>query len=164
MIDEYTGEYKPMTEKASHILFLTGNEIYALPISVVREIIVLHEITRIPGAKPFIRGLINLRGRIMMVLDLAILLDIGETPLHEKSVAIVIGTDYGTKNDEIAVMVDDVKDVVYLEEKNFMHTSDTVRDEITATFISAVAKYGNDIVFLLDTGRLLHQQEDRHDR
>lgn len=87
-----------------------GTEEYALPISQVREIIVYQGATKIPNSPSFMEGVINLRNKIIPVLDLGQKLCVKSNYNEEKSAVIV-----EIENQPVALIVDQVSDVITLE-------------------------------------------------
>jgi purine-binding chemotaxis protein CheW len=92
------------------LLFRVGQAIYGCAIGDTQEIIPLRRMTRLPGAPAYVRGLINMRGTIVTVLDLGVRLDPSRAPLEEGSLLLV---RHGERL--VGVVVDEVLDVRVLE-------------------------------------------------
>ena len=90
------------------LLFRVGADVYASKVADAREVIPLRSMTRVPGAPAFVRGLINMRGTIVTVLDLGVRLDPARSPLEEGSILLVrqSGSDR-----LVGFVVDEVMDV-----------------------------------------------------
>ena len=99
------------------LLFRVGERLYGCEIDAVREIIPLRVATRLPGAPGHVRGLINLRGTLLTVVDLAARLGLGETGA-DGSIVLVEG---GGKT--VGVSVDEVRDVQYMATDRIEHAS-----------------------------------------
>ncbi|MFL5582868.1 MAG: chemotaxis protein CheW [Gemmatimonadaceae bacterium] len=91
------------------LLFAVAGRLYGCEIETVREILPVRRCTRLPGAPPFVLGLINLRGTVVTVVDLALRLGVGRGAAAEGSIVVV---DLGTRVAGLAV--DEVRDVVPL--------------------------------------------------
>ena len=91
------------------LLFAVAGRLYGCEIETVREIMPVRHCTRLPGAPPFVRGLINLRGTVVTVVDLALRLGVGRGAAEDGSIVVV---DLGTRVAGLAV--DEVRDVVPL--------------------------------------------------
>ncbi|CAN5382102.1 chemotaxis protein CheW [soil metagenome] len=91
---------------ARTLLFRVADGVYGCDIDGVREIIPYRRATRLPGASPYVQGLINLRGTIVTVLDIGMRLDPTRAPVREGS--IILAT-HGTR--VVGVAVDEVMDV-----------------------------------------------------
>jgi purine-binding chemotaxis protein CheW len=127
------------------VIFSLGSEEYALPITRVQEIIRYSEPRSVASQTPWIRGVINLRGNIVPVCDLAERLGLGlERP--ESAKIVIIETAAGTAG----VIVDDVEEVLTV-------TADQLEDipSADADYVDAVAKVGERLAILLNPDGLL---------
>ncbi|MGH7669273.1 MAG: chemotaxis protein CheW [Gemmatimonadaceae bacterium] len=100
-----------MTEPAElrTLLFRVGAAVYGCDIAAVREIVPVRQATRLPGTPPYVDGLINLRGAILTVIDLAIRLEGAPSPRDDSSVIIV---QVGARH--LGLVVGEVMDVTPL--------------------------------------------------
>jgi purine-binding chemotaxis protein CheW len=122
------------------VVFTLGSEDYGLPITTVQEIIRYERPRTIPSAPPSVRGVINLRGKIVPVVDLKSCMQLPGDELEESKIVIV---EAGAIT--AGVIVDDVSEVITVEE-------DTLEPvpAAGAGYISAVAKVGDRLLLLLD--------------
>jgi purine-binding chemotaxis protein CheW len=88
------------------LLFRVGATTYGCALGEAREVIPLRPVTRLPGSPPFVRGLINMRGTIVTVLDLGVRLDSARTPAQHGSILLV-----RHRERIVGVVVDEVLDV-----------------------------------------------------
>src|SRR5687768_9984746 len=131
------------------LLFEVGGRLYGCGIDAVREIIPFRACTRLPGAPSFVCGLINLRGTITTVLDLARRLDVGEVDRAEGSIVLV---EHGAK--VVGVGVDRVLDVQQVASSEIEPaTGDAARGGIS----QGLVHLGGDVVVLLDVRQLVKQ-------
>ncbi|EKN63070.1 chemotaxis protein CheW [Schinkia azotoformans] len=101
-------------ELQQYTVFSIGEQLCALLIEEVVEIIRVHPITEVPGVKDFISGMINLRGSIIPVIDLRKRFRMNVPPFHKKTRIIIIHN----QGENIGLIVDGVTMVTYVERKN----------------------------------------------
>lgn len=142
--------------KRKYLLFSLNEENYAVPLSCVKEVVALSEITKMPQAPAFFKGLINLRGKIHSVVDFKRKLDQGECRIIQKQTSIII---IEIEDLTIGFMVEDVKEVVSLSESQIeseLQISSTVHED----YIQGVAKLQDKrLVILLSMNRILNFEE-----
>ncbi len=134
---------------ARTLLFRIGTSTYGCDIDAVREIIPYRRATRLPGAPPYVQGLVNLRGTIVTVLDLGIRLDPTREPVREGSIILA---QHGSRN--VGVAVDEVMDVQAVEES----TVETgAGGEGRGALVRGLGHLGDDVVALIDIHLLVTQ-------
>lgn len=138
-----------LAEALRFLTFRLGQEVYGVPILNVREIIELQEISPVPRASPGVRGVVNLRGRVLPVLDPKVQFGIGEVEASELTVIMVLQTEEGRP---FGVLVDEVLEVLRLEEHQIATVSQG--DIEQQEFLSGFGKVRDGLVFLLDPHRL----------
>jgi len=130
------------------LLFAVAGRVYGCDIASVREIVPIRHATRLPGAPPYVRGLINLRGAIVTVIDLAARLA-GSAALPEGSVVLA---EYGTK--QVGLAVDEVRDVQMLSPDRFeAATGDVARGGI----VRGLGHLDDGVVLVLDVPSVVRQ-------
>lgn len=97
------------------LTFSSGGRSFAISLRHVREIIACDAITRMPRVPAFVRGLVNLRGRVTPVVDLAIRFDIGHTPALQGCL-IIVELDAEDERSSVALLVDAVTDILTLDD------------------------------------------------
>jgi len=134
--------------------FLTEDEQYGLDISRIKEIIALMNITHIPKTPDFVKGIINLRGSIIPVVDVRLKF---EMPAVEPTVdtSIVI---YEIDKVSIGFIVDRVEDVVTIDASHISAAPD-FGGSIDTTFIDGVAEIGELVIMLLDLKNIFDHNE-----
>jgi purine-binding chemotaxis protein CheW len=131
------------------LLFRVGTDLYGSEISDAREVIPLRRMTRIPGAPPFVRGLINMRGTIMTVLDLAMRLDATREPTHEGSILLV---RHRGGDRIVGIIVDEVLDV-----RALTIDDDSAAGGAQSAITRGVATVDDTTVVILDLDVLISQ-------
>ena len=138
-----------------YMTFQLAGEDYGLEILKVREIIGLLQITPIPRAPDFIRGVINLRGRVIPVVDLRVKFGLPATDATEQTVVIVLQVEVDGRTLTMGVLVDRVLEVLNIDATAIEPPPDLGRVSANADFILGVGKTAHRVVFLLDIARAL---------
>lgn len=137
------------------VIFNLGDEEFGLEISQVREIIRLQDITPVPKAPVFIDGVINLRGQIIAVMDLAKKFGLSELKKTEKTRIVVADV----KGNTVGLIVDEVPEVLRISEGNVDPTPAMIETQIHADFIKGVGKLEKRLIILLNVDKILTHEE-----
>lgn len=130
------------------LLFAVAGTVYGCDIGAVREIVPIRHATRLPGAPQYVRGLINLRGAIVTVIDLAARLAGGSAALEGS----VVLADHGSKH--VGLAVDEVRDVQLLAPDRFEPaTGDVARGGI----VRGLGHLDDGVVIVLDVPAVVRQ-------
>ena len=139
------------------VIFRLANEEFAVPIAQVREIIRIQNITPVPKAPIYLEGVINLRGQIIAVMDLAKRFGL-EVPGRSEKARIVVSEAHGNT---VGLIVDEVPEVLRLPEDQVEPTPEMLQTQVHAEFIRGVGKYGDRLLVLLDMDKIISSQEAR---
>ena len=139
--------------------FKLALEEYGLEILKVRDVIGLMEITRVPKTSTFIRGVINLRGNVIPVVDLKIKFGMQQTELAEQTVIIVVQFSSGDRELTMGILVDEVLEVLNITDDLIEPSPYFGSDNVEADFILGVGKSEKRVIFLLDIGKILSTEE-----
>ncbi len=131
-----------------------GSQRYGIDISAVREIIRFQPITAVPRAPAFVEGIINLRGRIVPVVDLASRFGLPDRPATKAS-RIVVSETSGTR---VSLIVDGVTEVLDVSSDAMEATPDVAVGNDSA-YLRGIAKLDDCLVALLDVDRLFGEGE-----
>lgn len=142
------------TELLQFVSFNLGDEEYAIEILKVQEIIRMIEITRVPNSPEFINGVINLRGRVIPVLDLGKRIGLPEKEHSGDSRIIVVEI----QNKVIGFIVDKVNIVLRINQ-NIVEPTPELVGKIESEFISGIAKMEKNLLILLDLDKVISQPE-----
>jgi purine-binding chemotaxis protein CheW len=143
--------------KELHIVgFRVGRETFGVPISLVHEIVRVPEITSVPDAPAYVEGVINLRGKIVSVVDLR--KRFGETAItaHKKNRILV--TEVAGKM--VGLIVDSASEVLKIPEGQ-VDLPHTVFEEGELHYVTGVGKLGGRLVILIDLNKILQKGELR---
>ena len=141
-----------------YLTFTLGGEMFALAILNVKEIIEFGTVTEIPMMPGFIRGVINLRGAVVPVIDLACRFGGQPTQVARRTCIIIIELVEGDQKHDIGVMVDAVSEVLEIAAAE-IEPPPAFGARIRADFISGMGKVGGKFVIILDIGRVLSVEE-----
>src|ERR1043166_2359999 len=143
-----------VTEREEQLVaFCLANEIYGVDISVIHEIIRLHEITQIPRTSPDIEGVVNLRGKIVPILDLRKRLGLPSTERNGATRIMVVEV----KECTVGMVVDSVIGVLKMPESRIEPPSPLVSD-LETDYIRGVGKMEDSLVILLNIQKVLRTE------
>lgn len=144
------------TQKGKYVTFKSGNEYFGIKIEYVNEIIVFQEITEIPESEDYIKGLINLRGKIIPVIDVRLRFKQKPFEYNDRTCIIVITVDTNV----VGLIVEKIAEVVEIQEENII-PSPTIghSDKAHHTFVYAIGKIGDSVKLLLDPDKLLNDND-----
>jgi purine-binding chemotaxis protein CheW len=137
-----------------YMTFKLGAEEYGLEILKVRELIGLMETTRVPRAPEFIRGLINLRGKVIPVIDLRVKFGMQTVELSPQNVIIVVHIGSSNAGITMGILVDEVLEVRAIGEDE-IEPPPNFQTQAVAEFIRGIGKADERIIILLDIDRVL---------
>jgi len=148
-----------MTEKIATmerqlVVFRLGEETYAVDIEMIREIIQLQPITRVPGTAHSIEGVINLRGSIIPVVDLRKRFRLVSIEHGQETRIVVVDCN----NQEVGVIVDSVTQVLRINVDSIQHASDVFSEE-HLDHIKGIVKLHDELVILLDMDLVLSTKD-----
>ncbi len=141
-----------------YLTFALGEEVFALETGSVREVIELVPVTRIPKTPAFMRGVINLRGHAVPVVDLRIKFDMPKVADTVNTCIIIVDVEVEGESCSMGAIVDSVREV-------FEMTSDQINPpprmgtSIRADFIRGMGKQNEEFIMILDIGKVFSQEE-----
>ncbi len=147
-------EVKAFSEAVQYIKIAVGEEFYGIDISIVDNIVRMQRITRVPNVAEYIKGVINLRGEIVPIMNLRLKMGIEEIEYTKTTRIIIIKTEIAGK---IGLIVDAVKEVVALEDDQIEKLPYDNSDE--NHFVSSVGKVDGTLISLLDIGAVLAEKQ-----
>jgi purine-binding chemotaxis protein CheW len=144
---------------AAYVTLHVAGETYAVAASAVSEIVLLQPLTRIPAMPRCICGLMNLRGTVMPVVDLARQLGVGETEISGQTcVAVVDAPESDGLRSPMGVISDEVQDVVMLDEAS-IDPAPAFGARVNPAYLAGVTRIGERYVLVLDLARILSADE-----
>lgn len=142
-----------------YLTFTLDEEAYGIPILKVKEIIGMMTITQVPKMPEFMKGVINLRGKIIPVTDLRIKFGLNEAEVHDRTCIIVVEMDSNTGKSVNGVIVDSVSDVLDIGDDNIEPPPSGYGVDIEQEFLTGMGKVRDKVVMLIDTDKILTSAE-----
>jgi len=136
------------------VVFRIGSEHYAIPIMRVNEIVRMQKVTHVPDAAAFIKGITNLRGKIIPVVDFRERFGLVAEATDEQTRIIVVSAG----GSAIGLIVDAVTEVLTVKGED-IETAGGIGFGVDARYIDGVAKVGDDLVVLLDLDKVFSAGE-----
>ena len=136
------------------LTFKLGDEVYGLEILKVQEIIGIMKVTAVPGTPSFMRGVINLRGKIIPVVDLRLKFSMEMKEDTQKSCIIVVQIQLKTKKLIMGIVVDEVSEVLNIIQDQ-IEDPPSFGSSVDTAFILGMGKVGQKVIMLLDIDKVL---------
>ena len=144
------------TQKGKYMTFKSGQEYFGLEIQYVQQIIQYQTVTMIPETEDYIKGLINLRGRIIPVVDVRLRFGQGQCEYNDKTCILVINV----KTTTVGLIVEQIAEVVEINEDNILPPPTLGRgDRVQNKYVYGIGKVGNTVKLLLDPEKLLYDDD-----
>lgn len=142
--------------KEKYVTFMSGHEYFGLKIEYVNEIIVLQEITAIPESEDYIKGLINLRGKIIPVIDVRLRFKQEPIEYTDRTCIIVINV----QSTVVGLIVEKIAEVVEIPEENLLPSPSIGHNDKTKDrYVYAIGKVGDSVKLLLDPDKLISDED-----
>lgn len=145
-------------DDSKYLIFSLDKNDYGIPILKVSEIIGLTNITPIPKVPSFIKGIINLRGSIIPVMDLRLKLGLPEKEYDHNTCIVILNKKYENTVKKVGIIVDIVSEVCAITSANIERPPDYGSCQEDC-ILSGVGKIKNEVVILLDIERTIFTQE-----
>lgn len=142
------------TQRGRYLTFSLGKESFGIEIKYVTEIIGIQEITEVPELPDYIKGIINLRGKIIPVMDVRLRFKKKPKEYSDRTCVIVIDV----RDVAVGLIVDTVSEVLAIPEENIAQPPQ-MKNIFNNRYIKQIGKVGEETLLLLDCERLLTQGE-----
>lgn len=142
------------TQKGRYLTFALGNENYGIEIKYVTEIIGMQTITKVPELPEYIKGIVNLRGKIIPVMDVRLRFKKEEKDYNDRTCVIVVDINELS----IGLIVDSVSEVLTIPEQDIVDPPQ-MNKNFNNRYIKKIGKIGTDVKLLLDCDRILAEDE-----
>lgn len=138
-----------------YLTFSLASELYGLEILRVSEIVGMLPVTRVPRLPEYVAGVVNLRGRIIPVVDVRLAFNMADASITDRTCIIVVTVRReGGSETTIGIIVDEVSDVLSLADESIEATPE-FGTEVDTSFIKGVGRAEERVVLLLDIDRVL---------
>ncbi len=148
-----------LAKPGKYLSFVLGGEEYGLEILKVQEIIGIMDVTRVPRTPGYVRGVINLRGRVIPVVDLRGKFQMNTIADTEKTCVIVVQVTRDDQTVTMGVIVDEVSEVLSFTQEQIEPSPSFGGDMDEAEYITGMGKLGKKVVILLDVDKVLQGEQ-----
>lgn len=142
----------------SYLTFKIGDEMFATHVSVVLNIIELPKITKVPNTPPYMKGIINLRGMILPVVDSRLKFGLQETDYTEKTCIIVMDIKLNEEIDHVGLLVDEVSEVLLIEDSQ-IEPPPMLGKMFKTSMIKGITKFAENMIMIIDVINLFSSLE-----
>src|SRR5271170_1202585 len=149
--DERAGKY---------LTFILGKEEFGVGVLKVREIMGIQDITAVPQTPPYLKGVINLRGKVIPVIDLRLKFGLPSIDYTQRTCIIVVQVKSGSTLLLMGIVVDEVSEVLTMAPGDIEDTPD-FGSSVSTKYILGMAKIKDKVKILLDINEVLTTQEIR---
>ena len=157
---ETTGDtMSPASKEGKYLTFELGGEEYGLEILKVKEIIGIMNITSVPQTPDYVKGVINLRGKVLPVIDLRLKFSMEPLEYSERTCIIMVDiTGISGKKVMVGIVVDSVSEVLNIKGDEIEDTP-SFGNRLNTEYIMGMAKVKGGVKILLDIDRVLNAEE-----
>lgn len=145
-------------QDGKHLTFALGKEHYGIPILQVREIIGMMEITEVPKTPEFIKGVVNLRGKIIPIMDLRSKFGMQGIDYTERTCIIVVEVYVNKAKRPMGIVVDTVSEVVNIDESEIEETLD-YGAKLEEEFLTGMGKVKDKVIMILNIDKIINSRE-----
>jgi purine-binding chemotaxis protein CheW len=158
LVKRQTSEIIADDEQLQYLTFLLGGETFAIAILNIKEIIEYGNVTTVPMMPDFVRGVINLRGAVVPVIDLAMRFSRPPSPVTRRTCIVLIEVEVEGEQYNIGVTVDAVNEVLEIPGSE-IEPPPTFGAKIRSDFIGGMGKIDGKFVIILDADKVLSVDE-----
>jgi len=145
-------------ETTQYLTFKLGDEVFALDITKVREVLDVTTITRVPRTPAFMRGVINLRGSVVPVVDLRLKFGMEKTDQTVNTCIIITEVTVDNETTILGALADSVQEVMDLDPEHIA-PAPRIGTKLKTEFIKGMGKQGDRFVIILDIDRVFSVEE-----
>ncbi len=147
-----------MDNSNKYLIFTVSNELYCAPIMVVREIIRYEKITPMRDGQTYLKGVINLRGKIIPIIDMRLKFGISEKEYDDRTIFVIVDINGDKDIFNIGIAVDSVSDVVDIDPKSIDNTPE-MGFKLKSQYLTGIAKIKNDMVMIINMDKVIKSEE-----
>jgi purine-binding chemotaxis protein CheW len=151
-------ETKELLEMNQYLAFNLENEVFAFDISKVREVLEFDTVTKVPQTPEMMKGVINLRGSVVPVIDMRVKFGMGETLKTVNTVIIIIEIDLDGTSTMIGALVDSVQEVMDLD-SDHIEPPPKIGTKLNTDFIRGMGKQDGEFLIILDIEKIFSSEE-----
>lgn len=147
-----------ITETTQYLTFKLQNEIFALDISKVREVLDFTSITKVPRTPEFMRGVINLRGSVVPVVDMRLKFGMSKTEKTVNTCIIIVEISLDGDTTVLGALADAVQEVIDLEPDQ-IEPPPKIGTKLNTEFIKGMGKRDSDFIIILDIDKVFSVED-----
>ncbi len=147
-----------ITEIGQYMTFKLGNEVFAIGVAQVREVLEVSQITRVPTAPEYMRGVVNVRGQATPVVDLRLKFGLAPAPDTVHTRIIVMELEIDGEETVLGGVADSVQEVIEIEPSN-INPPPRIAMRWRTDFIQGMGRRGDDFIIILDVNRVFGSEE-----
>jgi purine-binding chemotaxis protein CheW len=149
---------KVIVEANQYLTFKLGDEIFALDISKVREVLDFTYVTKVPQTPDFMRGVINLRGNVVPVVDMRLKFGLSQTEKTVNTCVIITEIDVDGETTVVGAMADSVQEVLDLEPEQ-IEPPPRIGSKLNTDFIMGMGKHNEQFIMILNIDKVFSVTE-----
>ena len=147
-----------INETVQYLTFKLSEEVFALDVAKVREILEYSSITKVPQTPDFMRGVINLRGSVVPVIDLRLKFGMTRTEQTVNTCIIVVEVSMDGETTVLGALADSVQEVIEMEPDS-IEPAPHIGTSLNTDFIKGMGKHEGNFIMILDIDRVLSSEE-----
>ena len=151
-------QHNIIAKAESYLTFLLGEEVFAANVTKVLSILEMTKITKIPRTPDYIRGVINLRGIVLPIIDMRLKFDLSITEFTPKTCILVLEVEVDEKIVKVGTLVDSVQEVIEMTEADILPPPN-MGSSFQSDFIEGMFKNEDSFIMLLNMDRIFKTQE-----
>ena len=152
--DEFSIAAKP----GKYLIFFLDKELYGIEIMLVQEIIGIMQVTRVPKTPDYMRGVINLRGKVIPLIDIRIKFGLEKKEDAKKTCIIVVQINIKGEDSTIGIIVDEVSEVINISREN-IQPPPSVGMTVDTSIITGLGKTDENVIMLLDVNSIFNKDD-----
>ena len=147
-----------ITQTTQYLTFKLGEEVFALDVAKVREILEESSITKVPQTPDFMRGVINLRGSVVPVIDMRLKFGMSRTEKTVNTCIIVVEVQLEEETVILGALADSVQEVIEMEPQQ-IEAAPHIGSRLNTDFIKGMGKVDDRFIMILDIDRVFSSDE-----
>jgi len=145
-------------QTTQYLTFNLSDEVFAVDVGRVREILEITSITKVPQTPEFMRGVINLRGSVVPVIDMRLKFGMSETERTVNTCIVVVEVDMDGENIVLGALADSVQEVIEMESSQ-IEAAPHIGTHLNTDFIKGMGKHEGRFVMILDIDKIFSGEE-----
>jgi len=147
-----------ITDIRQYLTFQLGNEVFGIDVFNVREILEFTSVTKVPKTPDFMRGVINLRGSVVPVLDMRLKFGLTETQRTVNTCVVVVEVSFDGENIVMGALVDSVQEVFEMD-SSLIEPAPRIGTRLKTEFIKGMGKKDDSFIIILDIAKVFSFEE-----